>query len=275
MLTRLGRAEEAREDLEFLALQDPPLRGRPMHVWAADTCLALGHVEAAAKLVPVLAPLAHRRFSWSPFPMVMDGRPIAWWVERLNALATRRPVLEPARSPAGRATAGEQFEMVKEGDLWTIRADTTFHLRDSRGLSILAKLVQHPKQELHATDLVVPGGERGHVEDAGEILDARAIAAYKQRLEDLRESEAEAAKNHDTHRAARVREEIDALTSELAQGVGLGGRGRKASSTAEKARINVRKRLLDVFARIGEHSPALAKHLKRSIRTGIFCSYDP
>jgi hypothetical protein len=37
----------------------------------------------------------------------------------------------------------------------------------------------------------------------------------------------------------------------------------------------VRKRLLDVFARIGEHSPALAKHLKRSIRTGIFCSYDP
>ena len=63
--------------------------------------------------------------------------------------------------------------------------------------------------------------------------------------------------------------------TELSQSVGLGGRARKASSTAEKARINVRKRLLDALVRIGEHSPALAKHLRRSIKTGMFCSYDP
>jgi hypothetical protein len=274
MLTRLGRAEEAREDLEFLALQDPPLRGRPMHVWAADACLALGHAEAAAKLVTVLEPLAHRRFGWSPFPMVMDGRPIASWVERLKELAACRSVPDVAPFSAFRP-AVEQFELVREGELWTVRADTTFHLRDSRGLSILAKLVQHPKREFHATDLVAPGGEQGHVEDAGEVLDPRSIAAYKRRLEDLREAEAEATKHDDTHRAARVREEIDALASELAQGVGLGGRGRKASSTAEKARINVRKRILDAISRIREHSPALAKHLERSVRTGIFCSYDP
>ena len=141
MLARLGRAEEAREDLEFLALQDPPLRGRPMHVWAADACLALGHAEAAAKLVAVLEPLAHRRFSWSPFPMVMDGRPIASWIERLKELAARGAVRVAPPRPA----VWRQFELIKEGDLWTIRADTTFHLRDSRGLSILAKLVQHPK----------------------------------------------------------------------------------------------------------------------------------
>jgi hypothetical protein len=273
MLTRLGRAEEAREDLEFLALQDPPLRGRPMHVWAADACLALGHVEAAAQLVAVLEPLAHRRFSWSPFPMVMDGRPIASWVERLKELAARRAAADIA--PLSSPRRAEQFELVREGELWTIRADTTFHLRDSRGLSILAKLVHHPKREFHATDLVAPGAEQGHVEDAGEVLDARAIAAYKRRLEDLRDAQAEATKHDDSHRAARVSEEIEALASELAQGVGLGGRGRKASSTAEKARINVRKRILDAISRIREHSPALAKHLERSIRTGVFCSYDP
>ena len=248
MLTRLGRAEEAREDLEFLALQDPPLRGRPMHVWAADACLALGHAEAAAKLVTLLEPLAHRHFSWSPFPMVMDGRPIASWVERLKALAAVAGAVARAVAPPPRSSGRlEQFELVREGELWTIRADTTFHLRDSRGLSILAKLVQHPRREFHATDLVAPGGEPGHVEDAGEVLDARAIAAYKRRLEDLRDAEAEATKHDDTHRAARVREEIEALASELAQGVGLGGRGRKASSTAEKARINVRKRILDAI----------------------------
>jgi hypothetical protein len=274
MLARLGRAEEAREDLEFLALQDPPLRGRPMHVWAADACLALGHAEAAAKLATALQPLAHRRFSWSPFPMVMDGRPIASWIERLNELAASRPAADIAPVSTALA-AGSPFELIRQGDLWTIRADTTFHLRDSRGLTILAKLVQHPKQEFHATDLIAPAGEQGHVEDAGEVLDPRAIAAYKQRLEDLREVEAEATKHDDTHRAARAREETEALASELAQGVGLGGRGRKASSTAEKARINVRKRLLDAITRIREHSPTLAKHLERSVKTGIFCSYDP
>ncbi|HMI84937.1 MAG TPA: hypothetical protein VK550_12640, partial [Polyangiaceae bacterium] len=272
MLTRLGRAGEVREDLEFLALQDPPLRGRPMHVWAADACLALGDAEAAAKLVAVLEPLAYRRFSWSPFPMVMDGRPIALWVAKLKELAAF-PVSDIA--PLSAARPVDQFELVKEGELWTIRTDTTFHLRESRGLSILAKLVEHPKREFHVSDLVAPGGERGHVEDAGEVLDAQAIAAYKRRLEDLRETEAEATKHADTQRAARVREEIEALANELAQGVGLGGRARKASSTAEKARINVRKRILDAISRIREHSPALAKHLDRSIRTGMFCSYDP
>ena len=206
--------------------------------------------------------------------MVMDGRPIASWVERLRALAVNRAVPQGAPVVAARP-AVEQFELIKEGDLWSIRADTTFHLRDSRGLSILATLVHHPGREFHAADLMAPAGEQGHVEDAGDVLDPRAIGAYKRRLEDLREAEAEATEHDDIHRAARVREEIDALASELAKGVGLGGRGRKASSTAEKARINVRKRILDAISRIREHSPALAKHLERSVRTGTFCSYDP
>jgi tetratricopeptide (TPR) repeat protein len=274
MLTRLGRAEEARADLELLVLKAQPLRRHPTHVWLADACLALGHAEAAAKILEVLQPFAHRCFCWSPLPMVMDCRPISFWTERLSELAASKTDHEAAPASTARPTA-ERFELSKDGELWTIRADTTFHLRDSRGLSILAQLVRHPNRELHAAELMAPAGEQGHVEDAGEQLDAQAIAAYKRRLEDLREVEAEASKHGDTHRASRVREEIEALANELAQGVGLGGRSRKASSTAEKARINVRKRLLDVFTRIGEHSPALAKHLKRSIKTGVFCSYDP
>jgi hypothetical protein len=268
MLARLGRAAEARDDLELLVRHDPPLRGRPMLVWAADACLALGDRSAAATLVRLLEPVANRQFFWSPAAIVMEKRSIASVVDKLSAL-------EPGRaSDAARPLAGS-FELVNEGDVWTVRADTVFRLRDSRGLSILARLVQHPGRELHAADLMAPGGETGHVEDAGEALDARAIAAYRRRLEDLRETEAEATRHGDAHRAARAREEMAAIASELAQGVGLGGRGRKASSTAEKARINVRKRLLDAIGRIREHSPALARHLERSIRTGIFCSYDP
>lgn len=57
--------------------------------------------------------------------------------------------------------------------------------------------------------------------------------------------------------------------------MGLGGRPRKAASSAERARINVRQRVQDAIARIGEHSPALGKHLRQTIRTGSFCRYDP
>ncbi|HUS68043.1 MAG TPA: hypothetical protein VMZ28_26100, partial [Kofleriaceae bacterium] len=115
----------------------------------------------------------------------------------------------------------------------------------------------------------------GRLEDAGDALDPQAIAAYKERLEDLRDAEAEAEAHNDPARAARARAEIDAIAGELARGVGLGGRARKASSSAEKARVNVRQRLHDAMTRIAEHSPSLAKHLRQSIKTGAFCSYDP
>jgi len=273
MLARLGRAEQAKDDLEFLVGHDPPLRGRPMLVWAADACLALCDHAAAAILSRLLAPLANRRYFWSPIAIVMEKRSIASVVEDLDELAKKRtgPVSAPSHEPP----TGAAFELVKEGDSWTIRADTTFRLRDSRGLAILANLVEHPRREFHAADLLAPRLEPGLVEAAGDMLDAQAIAAYKQRLEDLREAEVEATTHNDLHRAGHLREEIDALATELAQGVGLGGRGRKASSAAEKARINVKKRLTDVIRRIREHSPSLAKHLDRAIKTGIFCTYDP
>jgi hypothetical protein len=268
MLARLGRAEEARADLDLLACHQPPLRGRPMLVWAADACLALGDRAAAATLADLLAPLADRHYSWSPLGMVMEP-PIGGWVERLRALAGTAP--PPPPSPYQAAT----FELALEGDVWTIVADTTFRLRDSRGLRILAQLVGQPGRDFHVTDLMAPPGELGHVEDSGDALDAQAIAAYKRRLEDLRDVEAEATDNNDSARAARAREELEAITDELAHGVGLGGRARKATSTTERARVNVRQRLQDALARISQHSPALAKHLRQALRTGSFCRYDP
>jgi ElaB/YqjD/DUF883 family membrane-anchored ribosome-binding protein len=195
--------------------------------------------------------------------------PIAGWVERLRALAGTTSAAPPSPYAAAR------FELAREGDVWIIVADTTFRLRDSRGLRILAQLVSQPGRDFHVTDLMAPPGESGHVEDSGDALDVQAIAAYKRRLEDLRDAEAEATAHNDSARAARAREELEAITDELAQGVGLGGRARKASSTAEKARVNVRQRLQDALARIAQHSPALAKHLRQALRTGTFCRYDP
>ncbi len=264
MLARIGRANEARAELDAIVRHDPPLRGRPALVWAAEACLALGDAAAAATIADLLAPLAHRHYSWSPIGMIMEP-PIAGWIERLHALGGRTPA--PAEPP--------RVELTLEGSEWIVRADTTFRLRDSRGLRILAELVSHPGREFHVTDLVAPPGETGHVEDAGDVLDTQAIAEYRRRLEDLHDTEAEAVSHNDPGRVARARAEIEAISEELARGVGLGGRARKAASSVEKARVNVYKRLHDAIARIEAHSPALAKHLRQTISTGTFCRYDP
>jgi hypothetical protein len=57
--------------------------------------------------------------------------------------------------------------------------------------------------------------------------------------------------------------------------VGLGGRTRKAASVAERARINVTKRLKIALRKISEQHPTLGEHLAQTIRTGTFCVYKP
>jgi len=183
----------------------------------------------------------------------------------------------------------------QEGDYWTIAYQgNIFRLKHLQGLGHIAHLLRHPGQEFHVFDLATattkntadppftgsPGltglGTEAHgLGDAGEILDSQARAAYQRRLRELREELEEAQAFHDTGRTASAQREIAFLTHELAAGVGLGGRNRKAASAAERARINVTKRIKAAIAKIAEHSPTLELYLTTTIRTGLFCSYTP
>jgi energy-coupling factor transporter ATP-binding protein EcfA2 len=212
-------------------------------------------------------------------------------VARIRAgIAHGRHTLEPsAQASAGEATTGV---FAREGDYWTISySGSETRLKDIKGLRYIAQLLKVPGREVHVLDLATsvegalpqPRG-RGveHDElssdglgDAGVILDATAKAAYKQRLVDLREDLEEAEGFNDPERAARAREEMDALVSQLAGGVGLGGRDRKAASQAEKARVNITKSVKDALKRIEEHHGHLGDHLRATIRTGTYCAYVP
>jgi hypothetical protein len=112
-------------------------------------------------------------------------------------------------------------------------------------------------------------------DDAGPGLDPEAKAAYRGRLEDLREELEEAESFNDPERAARAREEMEFLARELAGAVGLGGRDRKAASNAERARVAVTKAVRATLKRIGEMDSELGQELVATIRTGTFCSYEP
>ena len=179
----------------------------------------------------------------------------------------------------------------REGEYWSIAFEgQIFRLKDAKGLRYLGRLLEDPGREFHVLDLVAveeglppetPGSAPGdgdrpaRLRDAGPILDPEAKAAYRRRLEELDVEIAEAEAWRDPERAERAREEKEFLVQALAGAVGLGGRDRMAASAAERARINVTRAIKAVLARIQEHSPALGRHLARTVRTGIYCSYAP
>lgn len=184
----------------------------------------------------------------------------------------------------------------REGEYWAVSFDGRLHrLKDSKGLRYLAHLLGNPGRELHvlhlvalgrgpepdgrSTDAAPPGPSEpgiGVTTERGEaILDARAAAAYRERLNELEDEIREAEAWSDIERAARLKEEREFLTRELAAAFGLGGRARTTSTAAERARINVTKAIRSALSRIGRQDPSLGAHLDRTIRTGTFCSYQP
>jgi hypothetical protein len=94
-------------------------------------------------------------------------------------------------------------------------------------------------------------------------------------LIDLRDELAEAEDANDIGRCERLRCELEFLSRELRAAIGLGGRHRKAKSSAERARVNVTRAIRIVLRRIASQHPELGEHLRRTIRTGTYCLYAP
>jgi hypothetical protein len=170
----------------------------------------------------------------------------------------------------------------REGGFWTLRyRGRTSRLKDLRGLLYLSRLLASPGVEIHALDLAAEGAgssNRGvptSEGDLGPILDARAKAEIRRRLADLREREEDAERNNDWQGAARARAEIEQLADELSSAVGLAGRDRRPGSAGERARASVTKAIRAAIQMIERSDPGLADILSRTVRTGIFCSYDP
>jgi hypothetical protein len=180
----------------------------------------------------------------------------------------------------------------RDGDYWTVtfRGERAL-IRDAKGMGYLAALLTSPGVEHHALQLAggiaTPGRQAGSsraleglhaaagLGDSGNMLDAEAKKAYRDRADDLRADIAEAEDWNDTERAQRSRQELEFLVSELGRAVGLGGRDRRAASTTERARLSVTRAIRSAVRRIAGELPALGAHLDASIRTGTFCSYQP
>jgi predicted ATPase len=183
--------------------------------------------------------------------------------------------------------AGGSQAFVREGEFWSLTyAGVVARVRNGKGLRDLAALVATPGRGVAAVDLVSTtrsvGATKGagalglHVEgDTGETLDAAARTEYRARLVDLDEEISDADAANDLERASRAREEQHFVLAELGAAVGLGGRPRRGLDPAERARKAVTWRVRDAIHRIEAAHPALGHHLRRSVRTGSLCMYDP
>ncbi len=175
------------------------------------------------------------------------------------------------------ALVAEAAGWVHEGEFWGLSYDgATVRLKDAKGLADLARLLAEPGREVHVLDLV--SGELGtgpREGDLGEQLDPQARAAYRTRLAELEDEIDAASGDHDRGRLEIATAERDFLVAELTGALGLGGRARRTGDPAERARKAVSTRIKLAIDRVGRVHPTLAAHLRNSVRTGIFCSYQP
>jgi tetratricopeptide (TPR) repeat protein len=211
--------------------------------------------------------------------------------ERYAALGAAARVAEVdallGRPPRNEAAADNRF--VRDGEMWrVVYAGREVQLRDSKGLRDLAQLLSEPGRPVPAVVLVATGAasqssgrapardddlhEQG---DLGDVIDLQAREAYRRRLAELDEEIDDADRAGDPERSARAAAEKDALVAQLAAAFGLGGRPRRAGDPAERARQTVTARIRDALGRIDTVHPDLGRHLRRSVRTGRLCVYEP
>lgn len=185
-------------------------------------------------------------------------------------------LLDASLSAEPRATgpvARTHGAMRREGEVWALRfGDQVCQLRDAKGLHDLYSLLAQPGQEIHCLTLM---GAYVEQSDLGPTLDARARRELEDRIRALQEDLDEAEAACDLGRAERSREELDYLVAELGKAFGVGGRDRRVSASAERARSAVTWRLRAAIKRIGKVCPDLGRHLRHAVRTGTFCVYAP
>jgi hypothetical protein len=184
----------------------------------------------------------------------------------------------------------EEASFLRQNDYWIIR----YHghaalLKSTRGLDYLAVLLRDPGREFHVRELLAHpadvsapgtavaanGRVTGRLYAGVPVLDAKAKAEYRRRITDLREELDQAERFNNSQRKTEIQNELQAIADNLADAVGLGGRNRKTSSNAERARSAVTKCIKKAIQKIREAIPSLGCHLAARIKTGYFCSYNP
>jgi hypothetical protein len=149
---------------------------------------------------------------------------------------------------------------------------------DSVGLKYLAILLANPGQEISAPELAQGADRLAAITATAAashqpVLDAAAMRDYRRRIRALQADLDAAEMDGDPQGAARIRSELDWLTSGLGAGTGPAGRPRPFGDNAERARIAVGKAIRRALVRVTTADPVIGRHLSARLQTGHHCIY--
>ncbi len=203
------------------------------------------------------------------------GRP-----EQEHPAVARPEVAQPGVVQPGVVQPGVMHLRPGGGGIWWVgREGAVTAIRDVKGLHYLRIMAQRPGADIPAIDLsdAVAGhpGAGAVGGDVGEVLDKQALSAYRRRLAEIDADLDEARSWVDTGRAAKLAAERDALLDQVRAATGLGGRPRVPGSVHERARIAVRKAIVNAIDRVAAADPPLGRLLSDTVTTGAICRYDP
>lgn len=249
---------------------------------AAPTLALAGRAEAAADMaatalslpvVSITASVGHELFPLDPTGghAIPTRDAIVAVRAELEALVAGNPPAAADRPVAPPPLRTGVFRRL--GDVWQVGFDDELvSVRAAKGMVDIHRLLGSPGREIHCLELAGGGVEEG---GTGPQLDETARRAYEDRVRELQADIDDADAAHDLARAEAARVELDALVDQLTAALGLGGRARTGTSSAERARSAVTQRIRTTIRRIEDLHPRLGRHLRSSIRTGVFCSYTP
>ncbi len=299
---RAGRVDDAHALLDSIDVSSRSAYGAE---WLPAVAMA---AEAAARCAHALAPRLYDDLLPFRHLYAMDGiaaanygsveRPLGLLAAALGrrdaarahlraALTSHRAVRTPvlveltrvdlealfgATDPAPRARAGA---LRREGEVWALSYEgRTVRLRHTKGIGDIARLLAQPGREIPVLDLA-SDGQVVTQGDTGPRLDATARDIYKRRLVELEREIDDADTAADAGTSERLHAEREAVLAELSGAYGLGGRPRRSGDPSERARSAVTQRIRDAITRIEAEHAVLGAHLRRAVRTGLFCVYAP
>ncbi|HEX3394229.1 MAG TPA: ATP-binding protein [Acidimicrobiales bacterium] len=248
----LGRWDEA-DDHFRRALADNEAAGAPLLV--AHTRLQWSALLRARDLVS----------DWERGLELLTGAEVIYRRLGVDRLADEaRQVLARSHEPPASERSGAGNAFRRQGDAWVLSyGGVEVRLADSLGMHDLGTLLANPDRSFHVTDLVAGASPPD--------VDARARAEYRARLAELDEETADPIL--DPVRVSLALAERDFIAGELA----FASDAPQASVTdpVERARRAVATRMRLCLDRIDAAHPTLGRHLRHSVRTGTFCSYEP
>jgi hypothetical protein len=181
-----------------------------------------------------------------------------------------------ARWSAGpaRKAVGALVRCRREARSWKISVDDrTARVPHSVGMGYLATLIDRMGEAIPAIELA-----SGHTWTLRgcrpePVLDARATASYRRRIEELQQELEEAEEAGDPCRADRARHELEQYLEELARATGFAGASRPFDDEAERARLSVHKAIKRALERISAADRIVGDELRARVLTGIRCEF--